>query len=155
MNIAQTTIATLGNQQTLAMLGNITDLLIGFCIEHHGAGGNTNFQVFAASAGHLLAGAIMAALGTEQALVTEIHQSIQTLVSHQINTATVAAVAAIRTTPRNVLLAPKTDNAMTAVSCFYTNRGFINKLHPKTFLLFITALAMLGFTIRQSMCKFC
>jgi len=61
--------------------------------------------------------------------MAKIGQGIQVVVTDQVDTAAIAAIAAIRTTPWDIFLATKMDHAVTAVACNGLDCHFVNESH--------------------------
>jgi hypothetical protein len=62
-------------------------------------------------------------------VIPKIHQGIYILHGNQINTSTVAAIAAVRASHRNIFFTPKANSTITTIARFYTNFRFVNKSH--------------------------
>jgi len=134
VNIALAAVAALRNQQFLAVTRQIANDLIGICITHDGADWDTHSQVVAAAAVTLPTHAVFTTLGAKMALMAKIDERIQTLIGDQINTAAIAAIAAVRTAERDELLAPKTDATIASAACKDLDSRFIDELHVTNFL---------------------
>ena len=131
MDIALATAPTLGNQQALAVLGEITNLLGGFHVHDNGADRHANGGIAACLAGHLPAHAVLAALGAKLALVAKIDQGVQAFVGDQPDAAAGRAITPIRTAKWNEFLAAKADAAIAAIAGLDANTGFIDELHDR------------------------
>jgi hypothetical protein len=62
-------------------------------------------------------------------MVPKIHQGIHILHCNQIDTAAIAAIAAIRSTHGNIFFTPKANGAITTITRLYTHFRFVNKSH--------------------------
>jgi hypothetical protein len=62
-------------------------------------------------------------------MVSKIHQGVHILHRDQIDTTAIAAITAIRAAHGNILLTPKANSAVTAITRLYTNFRFVNKSH--------------------------
>lgn len=111
------------------MRDQVADDLVGLDIDHHGADRHGDGQVLAGLAVHLPAHAVLAALRTERALVAEVDQGIEILVGDQPHTAAIAAVATIRPTQRDELLAAKADAAIAAIAGRDLDFRFVYEFH--------------------------
>lgn len=116
MHVAQAALATLGHQQTIAVLGHVADDFICLHVHHHGTDRHHDDAVFATLAISLPAHAVLAALRLERALMAEIDQRVDVFVGHDPDAAAVAAVTAIRPAKRDELLAAKADTAIAAIA---------------------------------------
>lgn len=116
MHVAQAALAALGHQQTIAVLGQVADDFIGLHVHHHGADRHHDDAVFAALAVGLTAHAILATLRLEGALMAEVDQRVDVLVGHDPHASATAAIATIRPTERDELLAAKADTAIAAIA---------------------------------------
>ena len=121
--------AALRNQQALAVGGQVADLLVGRGIDHDRTDRHADECVLAALAGHLAAHAVLAALRAVDTLVAEVDQGIDALVGNQPDAAAAAAIASVRATERNELLAPEADAAAAAVAGMDVDGGFVDKFH--------------------------
>lgn len=91
-----------------------------------------------ALAGHVAPHAGLAVLGTEVALVAQVHQGVEALVGDHIDTAAITAVAAVGTAEGDVLLAAEADAAVAALARLDADIRFIYEFH---LLLPLTAAA--------------
>src|SRR5690606_35540871 len=103
MDAAEPALPAVRDQQALAVLGQVADLLVGRGIDHHGADRHADDQVLALAAGHLPAHAVLAAACAEYALVAEIDQRVEPLVGQHPDAAAGTAVAAVRPAERDEL----------------------------------------------------
>src|SRR6185437_7374636 len=129
MDIAEPALATLRDQQLLAMRGQVADQLVGIDIVHGRADRHADHGVLAAATVHVAAHAILAALRLELALVAEVDQRVQAFVRDQPHAAAFAAVTAVRTTERDELLAPETGATVPAVAGLNLDEGFVDEFH--------------------------
>ena len=70
-----------------------------------------------------------AAAGAEYPLVAEVDQGVESLVGHQPDITALAAVAAVRTTQGNELLAPEADRAIASGTGVDIDFGFVDEFH--------------------------
>ena len=91
--------------------------------------GTRDRDVLAALAVHLLAHAVLAALGLELLLVAEVDQRVEVLVGLQPDVAAVAAVAAVGAAERDELLAAEADAAVAAVAGGDRDFCFVDEFH--------------------------
>ena len=129
VHVALAADAALGDQQAIAVVGEVADDLVGLDVDDLGADGYADGDVLAGLAEGLAAHAVLAALGAELALVAEVDQRVEVLVRLQPHAAAIAAVAAIRPAERNELLAPEADAAVAAVAGDDQDLGFIYEFH--------------------------
>src|SRR5690348_5086555 len=111
------------------MRGQVADQLIGIQIDHRGADRHADVLVLAATAVHVAAHAVLAALRLEAALVTEIHQRVQAFVRDEPYAAAVATVATVGAAVRNEFLATEASAAVAAVPCLHLDDRFVDKFH--------------------------
>src|SRR5690606_25986251 len=116
VHVALAALPALGDQQALAVSGEVADLLVGFDVDDRGADRHADHAVRPALAAHLLAHAILAALGAELAQVAEVDQRVEALVRDQPHRTAGTAVAAVRAAERDELLAAETHAAVAAVA---------------------------------------
>src|SRR5690606_28198281 len=107
----------------------VPEHLMGVHIDHRGPDRNRQHQVFTLDSGTIATGTRLAVEGPEFTLEAIIHQRIQRLLCLQPYGTAITAIAAIRPTPGNILLAPETQAAVTTLTGFNNNGGFINKFH--------------------------
>ncbi len=127
--VADTVETALSNQQALTRTQELTDRLPGLRVPHPSTDRNPHQQILAAATGHIAAHAALATLGAESLPVAEIHQGIEIGVRHQKHTTAVPAVAAIRATPGDELLAPEAHATTAAVTGLDADSGLIDELH--------------------------
>ena len=76
----------------------------------------------------VLAAAVLAVLGAILLLVLEVDQRTELLVGLDDHITALAAVAAVRSSARNIGLAPEAHAARSAVACDYFDLDSINKI---------------------------
>jgi hypothetical protein len=64
-------------------------------------------------------------------LITKINQGVEGCNGNKGNITATPAIPAIRAAKRNVFLAPKRDTAITAITAFQENFGFVEKFHNR------------------------
>src|SRR5699024_10622092 len=104
------------HQETLVGVQNFSDPLTGFPIVNRGSHGHAYLAIDSASAGAHTAGASLAAAGAKTGFGAKIHERVQPGIADQVNMASVAAIATIGTTVRDVFLPPEADTAVPAVT---------------------------------------
>ena len=124
--------ATLGDQQPFAFESQVTEQFMGVVVIHQGTDRDFDLQVVAGAARHLAPGAAVTIFSAIAALVTEIDESVEAGLGHQINTAAASAIAAIGAAKRNKFLAAKAHRAVATIAGRHMNAYFINKFHRKT-----------------------
>ena len=132
MDIALAATPALGDQKALAILGQITNLLVGFHTRYHGADRHADDRVIAGLAGHLATHAVFATQGTKTAHVAKIDERIQAFIGDQPDTATIGTIAAIRAAKRNEFFAPEADATIAAVTGKNLDGGFVDELHKSS-----------------------
>jgi len=121
--------AALDNADALTGLGQVTDDLLGRRIDHRGAHGDRQHQVFALGAGALGAPALLTVLRSETSGVTVIDQGVQVDVGFEPDRPAIAAVTAIGATLLDEFLPAETHHAVAAVTRFYVYGYFIDEFH--------------------------
>src|SRR5690606_17553501 len=105
----------------------VTDDLVGLDVDHLGADRHPDHHVLAGLAEHLPAHAVLTALRGVVALVAEVDQGVEVLVGDQPDAAAVAAVATVRATERDELLAAEADAAVAAVAGRHEDLRFVDE----------------------------
>ena len=129
--VATAALPAFGDEQLIAVARQIAELLAGVEIVDLGPFGHLDVEVGARRPRHVLARAAAAALGAKPPLHSEVGERIDALARHEIDTAAVAAVAAIRTAARDELFAPEADGAAPAGAGLDANVGFIDEFHTE------------------------
>src|SRR5882762_5153606 len=119
------------DKDALAGSGEISDGRA-LLVKHQRADGNLQDHIRARMASTIGALAVTAAIGLEFAIVAVAKQRVVVRVGFQIDVAAMAAVAARRTTARNIFFAPKGHAAVAAVAGLHEYFGFINEHRNKT-----------------------
>ena len=125
--IAAPAAPALRDQDALARLGQIGDLLAGVLIGDDGADRHEQNHVRAGVARAVRAFAVPAAVGFEFAVVAVAQQRVVVRIRFQVNAAAMAAVAARRSAARHEFFAAKRDAAVPAVAGLHVDFGFVNK----------------------------
>jgi hypothetical protein len=121
-------------KEPLARRGEVRDGLIRLRIEYHRAYRNEEHHVFARLPAAIGTFAVTAAVGFELAVVAITQQRVVVNVGFQINARAVAAIAAGRTTTRDIFFAPKSHAAVAAMASLYEYFCFISE-HETSFEL--------------------
>ena len=129
MDVALSATSALGDQQALAVLGEVADLLVGIDVGNHGAYRHADGDVLAALAGHLPTHAVFAAHGAEHALMAEIDKGVEAFIGKQPDAAAVGTVTAVGTAKGDEFLAAEADAAVAAVAGLDSYGGFVDELH--------------------------
>jgi hypothetical protein len=125
--IAAATATAAGDDEALIGLGEVVDELAGVGVEEHGAYGNLEDGIFAVAAGAVGAHAVFAALAFVLGIEAEVDQGVVALADFEDDVAAVSAVAAGGSTAGNELFTAKGHAAITPVTGFDPNFGFIDK----------------------------
>ncbi len=107
MQVAETTVAALGDEGTLAVDGKIGDDFSGLDVGEHGADRNPQLHVVAALAVAVGTAAVLAFFCLERARIAIVDQRVEIAVSDGPDAAALAAVTAVRPAEGNELFAPK------------------------------------------------
>ncbi len=125
--VAAPTTAAVGNHDALIRLAEVVDQLAGLFAPHGGADRHLEHDVLALAAGTVGAFAMPAALGLVLRVVPEVNQGVVPLARLHNDVAAATAVAAGRAALGNELFPAEGHAAITAVTGFYSNSGFIDK----------------------------
>jgi hypothetical protein len=109
-------IATLGHLELLIKLGYNTQYIAGLFIDHCGAYGHWQHQIFTTAAGTFGTAALLAIFSFKISGVTEIDQGIKALGADQNNTAAITTVTTIRPAFGNIFFTAKTQTAIAALT---------------------------------------
>src|SRR5690606_33621929 len=127
--ITQTMEATLGDQQALARLGQVTDNFLGSGIDHGSTHRHGQDHILALGAGAVGASAVRATLGMETTGVSVIAQGVQGGSGFPEDRAAITTVTPIRATLGNALLTSETHATITTLTGLYRNGYFIYEFH--------------------------
>src|SRR5580658_1171678 len=127
--IAPPALAALRDQQDLARLGEIPELLAGVNIGDHRAYGDGDKDVIAAVPGAVVAAAALAVLTAVGARDAKIRQGVHALHGLQIDAAAQTAVTAIGAAEGHEFLAAKAHAAAAAVAGLDLEFGFVDEFH--------------------------
>jgi hypothetical protein len=127
--IAAAAVAALGEHDALARLGEIGDQRLAVDLENLGTDRDAQHGIGAGRAAAVLAHAVAAVLGLEVLLVAIVDQRVEALDRDRNDIAAAAAIAAVRATELDELLAPETDAAGAAVAALDVDLGLIEELH--------------------------
>ena len=117
------------HQQALIRLDQIANQFTGIGVVSHRPDRHDHGQIGAASPGTIGAPAVLAALGAKPPGKTVIGQGIQFGVGPQVDTAAIAAIAAVGTAEGNVFLPPEADAAVAAVAGLDPDDDLIDEFH--------------------------
>ena len=140
MRIAQTASATRSNNNLLAVLGKVGDIVkhllrLGVELAHHGTHRYAEHKVFTTFTVFAAALAMRAALSTEVMLKTVVDERRELRVGFKDDIATPSAIAAVGTALGDVCLAPKRHAACAAIAAFNVDPAHIGELrHVPSFL---------------------
>ena len=136
MHVAETAKAAPGDQQSLAVFGQVADDLVGIEVVHHGADRHDDRLVLAGLAVHLAAHAVLAALRLEAGFVAKIDEGVEVLVGLHPDVAAIAAVAAIGAAERDELLATERNAAVAAIASGDGDFNFVDEFHMRDCAVF-------------------
>jgi hypothetical protein len=126
MRVALAPTPTTGDNGTLALVLKIPEYLVGIGILTNRPNRDTNDQILTAFAVHVLAFAMRAALGKVEGVVVQIQQRAHRGSALNDNVTPVAPITAIRSPPRDKLLATKADAAVAPATTTYENFCLVN-----------------------------
>ena len=135
MKVAEAAIAALGQKHAFADSRQIGQNGFLIFVENFGANGHTQHHVIAILAGTLTAHARHAVLGEEMLLIAEVDQRVQPVHRFGPDIAAFAAVAAIRATVFDILLAPEADTATAPRSRSDRHTREVEEFHVPSFRL--------------------
>jgi hypothetical protein len=119
----------MGYHQCLALFGQVTQDFTGLSVGDLSSRGDLHVTVLTGSTGAVIAGSILASLGSVNAVIPKVDQSVEVGAGHQVDAPAITAIAAVRPAERDVFFAPETYAAITAVPGFDSDFRFINKFH--------------------------
>jgi hypothetical protein len=125
--IAAAAASAAGDDETLVGTGEVVDELAGIGVEEHGANGDFEDGVFAVMAGAVGTHAVLAALALVLGVVAEVDQGVVALAGFKDDAAAVTAITTGGSAAGNELFPAKGHAAITAVTGFDPNFGFIDK----------------------------
>ena len=129
MLVAEAAAAALGDEDAIAVLGEVTERLLGVDVVDHGADRDDHFGIRAAAAAAIGAAAGLAVGALEGAHVAEIGERVQARLGDEVDAAASPAVTAVGPAERDELLAAKADHAAPAVAGLHLDRGFVDEFH--------------------------
>ena len=127
--IADTVKTAARYQRSLSMNDQIVQQLIVIILIDQCADWHSYLNVIPFPASAVAAFAILATLRGKPALVAKIRQCIEAGICHQVYTAAIPTVTTVRPAHGNIFLPAETYTAITAVTGFDINRGFVNEFH--------------------------
>ena len=116
-----------GNHHVLVRLGEVVKRLTGFVVVDDCPNGDFDFQVVPVAAVAVAAFAVAASLGAKRVIEAEFQQGIFVDIRRDIDIAAVASVTAARTASRDKFFSAEGDAAMSAVSGFDCDFGFVDE----------------------------
>ncbi len=120
--------AALGNDVIHAVRVEVNDHGAGLSIIHDRTYGHADNDIVRIGAELVLAAAALTVLGAILLLILEVDERAELLVGLDDHIAALAAVAAVRSSPRNIGLATETHATRPAVACYYFDLDSINKI---------------------------
>ena len=135
----ETMTAALRHQQFVAGYQQFPDQFAGILVVDHRAAGHPDPEIVAGFADAIAAGARLAVARFEMSLEAEVDQGVQLTIGANLDAAAVAAVAAVRATEFDELLAPETQTAVTALAGGNVDFCLIDEFHHFTLLREVNA----------------
>ena len=129
MQVAQATLAALGDQRLGTIVGEVGNDLAGLEVADYGADRHAQHHVVATLAVAVRTAAVLAALRAKDPRVAKIDQRVEIAVGNRIDAAAATAVAAIRSALRNEFLAAERGDAVAAVAGNNLDLGFVEEFH--------------------------
>src|SRR5947209_1734124 len=129
MRVAEPAIATVQQHDSLTRLGQIGEHGLLVVVEELGPNRDTQHEIAALGAGLVGAGAATAFLSTKMLLITVVDQRVQIVRRLEHDVAALAAIAAIRPTELDELLAAKAHGAAAAVTALQVDLGLVEEFH--------------------------
>ncbi len=114
------------------MAGHISHNFAGILIKDAGTDRDFNGYILAPFAGTVPPLPILSPLGPKGFLDTVIYQGVKIAIRQQINITAITAITAIRATVGNILLPPKTDATIAAVTRDHHDGGLIYEFHENS-----------------------
>ena len=121
--------ASLGDQQALTRLGQVTDHFLSRGVDHRSADRHRQYQVLALGTRTIGAAALLAIGRQEAPGIAVVHQGVEVLVGLDIHRAAITAVTTIGAALLDELLTTEAHHAVTAVAGLYIDRYFIDEFH--------------------------
>jgi hypothetical protein len=122
------------NQEPLPRRGEVVQLLSRIGVIDHRADRRLELNRLPLVPGAVAALAVASALGLMLRVESEMKKGILVLTGDQVDIAAAAAIAAAGTSVRDILLPPKSETAIPAVSGLYVDPDFVNKHVSQTVL---------------------
>src|SRR5258708_35275525 len=132
MLLAKTAIAALGKNGAIANLGEIGEERFIVLVENLGAFRHLEDDVGSRRTGAVLAHAVAAGLRLEMLLIAIVDQGIQPIDALRDDIAAAAAIAAVRATELDELLAPERNATRAAVAGADVHLGLVEELHGRS-----------------------
>src|SRR5690606_34191225 len=127
--VAAAAAAALRDEQGVAVVREIAEQLLGVDVADLGPFRDLDVEIGARGTRHVLARTAAAVLGLEAPLHAEVRKRVDAFARDEINTATVAAVAAVRAAARNELLAPEAHATVAAAAGLDIDVRFVDEFH--------------------------
>ena len=125
--VAAPTASAVGDDDALVGMLEVVDELAGIVIEDEGADGDFEDDVVAVAAGAVGAHAVLAALGAVERVVAEVHEGVVALGGFHDDVAAASAVSTGGPAARNEFFAAEGHAAVTTVTGFDPDFGFVDK----------------------------
>ena len=125
--IAFAALAAAGHHDLVAFLGQVFQYVAVFGVDDHGARRNGDRKILAGGPVAVGAGAVLARLGLPRLAMGEHGEAIDAFAGDEDHAAAVAAVAAVGSAQRHVLLPPEADATVAPLARLETNDHFIDK----------------------------
>src|SRR5262249_45565992 len=125
--VASATTAAVCDQKPLARSSEVVQFLAGFRVVYHRADRRLQLDRLPLMPGAVAALAMASALRLVLGVETEMKKRVLMLAGNEIDIAAAAAIAAARTSARDVLLAPKGQTAIAAVASLYVDPDLVNE----------------------------
>ena len=134
--IAPAVEAAMGHEQALLRRHQVPDQLVRIGIISACPGRDADHEIAPGAARALCPGPRLSRFGLEAPLITELDEGVETPLGDQIDAAAIAAVSAIGSAPRDVLLTAETQAAMAAGAGLHLDDRAIDEFHgepPRSF----------------------
>ena len=129
--VAKSSGATSGHQQLILTSNQFSYHIASVCLIGDGAQRHFNVQVVPAFSGALLPTARHTIAGAKFPLLAKIHQGVESLPGNEIDISPGSAVAAIGTTPGDILFPSETEASIPPSTGGNLNPDVVDKLHLK------------------------
>ena len=129
VQVTPTTSATFGQAQSLTVIGQVSDDLIGIHLMNDGAHWHAQFNIFTSATITIRATTWLTILRQMFFRKTIIHQGIDVSISDRIYASASTTITTIWSAKFNKFFATHRSASRAAMACHYFNTSFVDKFH--------------------------